>query len=362
LTRASVLLAALLGAACQKEKALEPEAPKGASLFEVPKDQQAKLTVVSVEKRAIARPLHVPAVVAFNELKTSDVVPLVSGRVTKLLVNEGDHVTAGQPLLSIASPDSSDNTANLKRDRATLANKQTVLRRDQDLYEHKAISLEELQSAQLDVTSAQATLEDDEAHVKIAGTGAASASLRSPISGIIAARHVSVGEAVQSGGNSVFTVTDPTLIWVVAHVYPEDVRRVAVGDSAEIHSAATIGPMSGKVTYIGAVIDTDTLTVPIRIAVPNANGILKAGLYVDASITPVKTEDAELLPLSALLRDSDNLPFVYLEMGQGKFGRRHITIGDQVGDQIMIQDGLKAGERVLASGALFIQFADGLEH
>ena len=362
MTGTRLLLAMLFLAACQKEKSVEPPPSAGPSLFEVPKEQLAKLQVLSVERRAIARPLHVPAVVAFNELKTSDVVPLVSGRVTKLLVNEGDHVTAGQPLLNIASPDSSDNTANLKRDKATLANKQTVLRRDQDLYEHKAISLEELQSAQLEVTAAQATLEDDGAHVKIAGSGSASASLRSPISGIIAARHVSVGEAVQSGGNSVFTVTDPTLIWVVAHVYPEDVRRVAVGDAAEIHSAATSGPMSGKVTYIGAIIDTDTLTVPIRIAVPNANGILKAGLYVDASITPARTEDAELLPLASLLRDSDNLPFVYLEVSAGRFARRHITVGDQVGDQVMVQDGLKAGERVLASGALFAQFADGLEH
>jgi membrane fusion protein, heavy metal efflux system len=357
-----MLLAALLVAACQKEKSVEPPASKGPSLFEVPKDQQAKLQVLSVEKRSISRPLHVPAVVAFNELKTSDVVPLVSGRVTKLLVNEGDHVTAGQPLLSIASPDSSDNTANLKRDRATLANKQTVLRRDEDLYEHKAISLEELQTAQLDVTSAQATLEDDEAHVKIAGTGKGQAFLRSPISGVVVARHVSVGEAVQSGGNTVFTVTDPSLVWVVAHVYPEDVRRVALGDSAEIHSAALEAPMKGKVTYIGAAIDTDTLTVPIRIAVPNAEGVLKAGLYVDAEISPAHNEDVELLPLAALLRDNDNIPFVYLEVAPGQFARRHATIGDQVGTEIMIRDGLKEGDRVLASGALFVQFADTLEH
>jgi cobalt-zinc-cadmium efflux system membrane fusion protein len=360
--RKYALLALGLLACAKNDKPLEPPPSKEAKLFEVPNTQMGKLQVVTIGKRAISRPLHVPAVVAFNDLKTSDVVPLVSGRVEKVLVNEGDHVAAQQPLLAIASPDSSDNAANLKRDRATLANKQTVLRRDQDLYEHKAISLEELQSAQLDVTSAQASLEDDEAHVKIAGTGVGKAFLRSPISGIVVARHVSVGEAVQSGGNPVFTVTDPSLVWVVAHVYPEDVRRVSLGDSAQVHSAVLQGPMNGKVTYIGAAIDSDTLTVPIRIAVPNANGVLKAGLYVDAEISPLQTEQVELLPLAALLRDSDNLPFVYIEVTPGKFARRHTTIGDQVGEEIMILEGLKEGDKVLASGALFVQFADGLEH
>ena len=348
--------------ACGKDKALAPPPAKEARLFEVPPEQQAKLEVVAVTKKAVSRPLHVPAVVAFNDLKTTDVVPLVSGRVERVLVNEGDHVKADQPLVAIASPDSSDNAASLKRDQATLDNKRVILKRDEDLYAHKALSLEELQGAQLEVKSAEASVEDDEAHVKIAGTGKGTAFLRSPIAGVVVARHVSVGEAVQSGGNSVFTVTDPSLVWVIAHVYPADVRRVTIGDAAQVHSAALDAPMTGKVTYIGAAIDTDTLTVPIRIAVANARGILKAGLYVDAEISPAQPETVALLPLAAMLRDSDNLPFVYVEVSLGKFARRHATIGEQVGDDVIITRGLNEGDRVLASGALFVQFADGLEH
>ena len=120
--------------------------------------------------------------------------------------------------------------------------------------------------------------------------------------------------------------------------------------------------MNGKVTYIGASIDTDTLTVPIRVAVGNAKGTLKAGLYVDAAISPARSEEVQLLPIAALLRDNDNLPLVYVEASPGKFARRHIDIGDQVGEEIIVRGGLKEGERVLASGALFVQFADGLEH
>ena len=359
----AVALLLVAATACSPgAKAVAPPASAEPSLFEVPENQRARLEVVTVARHAISQPLRVPAVVAFDDLKTTDVVPLVSGRVEKVMVREGDHVKAEQPLLTIASTDSSDNAANLKRDKATLDNKQTILSRDQDLYAHKALSLEELQGAQLDVESAKATLEDDEAHVKITGTGVGHADLRSPINGIVVARHVSVGEAVQAGGNPVFTVTDPSLVWVIAHVYPADVKRVAVGDKALLRSAAFDAPLQGTVTYIGASIDSDTLTIPIRIETENPTGVLKAGLYVDAEVSPAHSESVQLLPVAAILRDGDNLPFVYTEAQPGKFGRTHVTLGDQVGDAMIIRDGLTDGQRVLAAGALFIQFADSLEH
>ena len=137
-----------------------------ATLFEVPAQQRDRLKIVAATHRPIARALVVPAVVAFNDLKTSDITPLVSGKIAKLLVGEGDRVTAGQPLMVIASPDSSDNTTNLTRDRALLVTKQAVLTRDTDLYAHKAISLEELEAAQSDVVAAKAAVQDDESDRK----------------------------------------------------------------------------------------------------------------------------------------------------------------------------------------------------
>lgn len=358
--RAWLATALLFGCAQGQPARVDEPAAAQPSLFSVPEAQRARLEVVAVERKDLSRPLHVPAVIAFNDLKTTDVVPLVSGRVQKVLVREGDRVVEGAPLLLIASTDSADTEASLKRDQATLLNKKAVLARDEDLYAHKALSLEELQAAQLDVSSAEASLESDEAHVRITGAGQSHAELRSPITGLVVARHVAVGQALQAGGTPVFTITDPSRVWVIAHVYPEDVKRVALGDAAAIHSPALEGPVSGKVTYIGAVIDTDTLTVPIRIEAENRRGLLKQGLYADAEIYPAHTESLQVLPNAALLRDNDNLPFVYAEVEPGQFARRHVTLGDQAGEQTIIAAGLKVGDRVLASGALFAQFADSL--
>jgi cobalt-zinc-cadmium efflux system membrane fusion protein len=332
-----------------------------ATLFEVPPQQRDRLQIVAVAHKTFVRPLIAPSLVAFNDLKTSDVTPLVSGKIARLLAGEGDHVSAGQPLMLIASPDSSDNTTNLTRDRSALATKEAILARDTDLYAHKAISLEELQAAQFDVVSAKATVQADEAHVNITGGDKGGAFLRSPIAGVVVRRMVAVGESVQAGSTVSFTITDPTVAWVVSQLYQEDLRRVEVGDAAIIRSPVLDAPLPGKVIYIGASIDADTLTIPVRIAAENPGGLLKKGMYVDAAIMPAKSETAILVPLASLLRDSDNLPFVYVQAAPGKFARRHVDLGAQLPDGYVVKAGLADGEQVLADGAIFIQFAESLE-
>ncbi len=332
-----------------------------AVLFSVPKDQRAHLQVVAVKKKPVTLPVTVPALVNFNELKTSRVVPLVSGKVATIKVHEGDQVKSGQILLTIASPDSSAMAANISRDRSALATKKVILARDQDLYQHKAISLEELQQAELDVKAAEATVANDVSQAAITGGSSSQAVLRSPISGTVVARNISVGEAVSAGSTPCFTITDPTAAWVIAQLYQQDLRDVQLGDTAVIRSPVLKKPIDGKITYIGASIDPNTLTVPVRIAADNEDGLLKQGMYVDAQIIPAKTVVATLVPDAAVLRDADNLPFVYVEVAEGKFARRHVTLGAGVDDETILESGLADGDKVLADGALFVQFADSLE-
>ena len=203
----SLLLSAMLipvaGCAGSGEDAAPSASHPPASLFEVPAAQRAHLKLVTVLKKQVVRPVVVPALVAFDDLKTSEVTPLVSGKVARVLVHEGDKVKVGQALLSIASPDSSDNAANLSRDRSELRTKQTILARDEDLYQHKAISLEELQQARLDVESARTTVQNDETHMAITGSKSGDALLRSPIAGVVVSRQVAVGDAVSAESHPV---------------------------------------------------------------------------------------------------------------------------------------------------------------
>jgi RND family efflux transporter MFP subunit len=185
--------------------------------------------------------------------------------------------------------------------------------------------------------------------------------LLSPIVGTVVARKVSVGDPIQAETTTCFTITDPTEIWVISQLYQEDLRRVAVGDTAQIRSPVLDTPIEGNVIYIGASIDPETLTIPVRIAAQNAGGLLKQGMYVDVEILPTKSEQAVVVPAAAVLRDADNLPFVYLQIRPGTFARRHVKLSDQLGDSYAIAQGLDDGALVLTDGALFVQFADSLE-
>ncbi len=239
-----------------------------AALFEAPPDQVKRLQIVAVKHQPVSRQLVSPALVAFDDLKTSDVTPLVSGKVAKLLVHEGDLVKVGQPLLAIASPDSSDNAAEPgARSLDPRRSKRAVLARDKDLYAHKAISLEELEGAELDVDATKASVDDDEAHINITGSDRGGAILHSPIAGIVVGRQVAVGMSVQAGATTSFTITDPSAVWVVLQLYQEDLRRVEIGDAATISSPVLDAPIDGKVIYIGASIDpTARWTIPVRIS------------------------------------------------------------------------------------------------
>jgi len=327
----------------------------------VPPEQRGHLAIVKAHRSPVVRPVTVPGQIAFDDLKTSEVTPLVSGKITRVFVHEGDAVKVGAPLAAIASPDSADNASTLAKDRAELRSKQTILARDQDLYAHKAISLEELQQATLDVEAAQTTVHGDEARMAITGSKSGDAILPSPIAGVVVARKVAVGDAVSAEATPCFTITDPTAMWVVSQLYQEDLRRVAVGNTAHLRSPVLDAPLDGKVLHIGAMLDPDTLTIPVRVAASNPGGLLKAGMYVDVEIVPANHEDAILVPAAAVLRDADNLPFVYVQGKPGEFARRLISLGDQVGGDFVIGKGLADGDQVLSDGALFVQFADALE-
>jgi cobalt-zinc-cadmium efflux system membrane fusion protein len=95
----------------------------------------------------------------------------------------------------------------------------------------------------------------------------------------------------------------------------------------------------------------------VRILAPNPRGILKRDMLVNVSIRSAQSRNALLLPLGAVLRDDQNLPFVFVALPNGHFARRQIKLGNRTGDSLEVVSGLSSGERVAMDGALFLQFA-----
>ena len=345
-----------------------------AALFTVPPDQMAHLEVVPVEKSNLRRQLRLAGSVTYNAFKTTPVFSPIGGPVHEILVAPGETVSAGQPLLTVNSPDYSvARSAYLKaRDAFFLADK--VYTRSQDLYAHGAVAEADLQQAESSRSQAQADLQasedmlralgikDPEAMIKNPPKTTLQIPLPAPVGGEVVERLVGPGQLLQAGATQVFTISDMTTVWVLVNVYQSDVAYVRVGDSVDISTDTYPQVFRGRISYVASALDPNTRTLQARIVTANPNKILKKDMYVTAMLQAGVIRDALTVPDAAVLRDSENMPFVYAQSGANQFARRLVKVGESQDGRTQITDGLKEGERVVGDGSLFLQFKNSLQH
>jgi cobalt-zinc-cadmium efflux system membrane fusion protein len=344
-----------------------------AELFTVPEEQMSHLQVAAVEPTRLARTLRLTGAVAYNAFSTTPVITQVGGPVSRILVLPGERVRKGQPLLEVSSPDYSQLRASyLKaRDAFRVADKNYA--RAQDLYAHHAIAERDLLQAESDRNQAQADLEASEQTMRILGipkpesllTAPSSPELPllAPIGGEVVERLVSPGQLLQAGATQAFTISDMSTVWVLANVYQNDLAYVKIGDAVSVVTDAYPDTFQGKVSYIASAVDPNSRTLQARIIVTNRGEKLKKDMYVTATVGAGTIENALAVPDSAVLRDDENQPFVYVATGTtNQFGRRMVGIGQSENGKTQILSGLKAGERVVGEGSLFLQFANSLQH
>jgi cobalt-zinc-cadmium efflux system membrane fusion protein len=345
-----------------------------ASLFSVPQDQMAHVQIVSVERTKLPRLLRLTGNVTYNAFQTTPVFSAIGGPVHQILVAPGETVHAGQPLLTVNSPDySAARSAYIKaRDSFFLAEK--IYKRAEDLYAHGAIAESDLQQAESGRTQAQADMQASEDALRALGLNDPEAVVKNPpkmtsqipviapVGGEVVERLVGPGQLLQGGATQVFTISDMSTVWVLVNVYQSDMAYVHAGDSVEITTDSYPEVFHGKISYIAPALDPNTRTLQARIVTSNPAKKLKKDMYVTASVQAGAIRDALTVPDTAVLHDTENQAFVYVQSSSNQFARRLIKAGDSLGGRTQVTDGLKEGERVVGDGALFLQFKNSLQH
>jgi cobalt-zinc-cadmium efflux system membrane fusion protein len=343
-----------------------------AELFSLPADQMSHIQVVTVEQGPLARTLRLSGAVEYNDFKTTPVITQVGGPVSRVMVVQGEHVRAGQVLLYVASPDYSLlRSAYLKaRDAFQLADKFYL--RAQDLYAHHAIAQADLEQAQSNRTQAQADFESSADAIRILGIAdpetivikppSPEIPLYSPVAGEVVDRTCSAGQLLAAGATQCFTLTDMNSVWILVNIYQNDVAYVHVGDPVTIANESYPAVVRGKIEYISPALDPSTRTLQARIEAPNPGERLKKEMYVTAQVQAGVIPNALFVPNSSVLRDEQNMPYVYLQTGKGQFARRDVTLGESQDGKTQILTGLQANDRVVGDGSLFLQFQNSLQH
>lgn len=371
LTLAAALYATAVLAGCGAGAATPPARTRPAALT-LPPEQLARVKVEAVAFSSFQRAVDTTGTVAFDADHATQVLAPISGPVSRLLVSVGAQVKVGETLATVASPDFAAAVSAYRKAEVTARNTRRIADLDKELFKNNAIARRDMEQAETDSVSAEADRDAALQQLRALGleeralddirqgraVATAGGAIRSPITGTVVEKLITPGQLLQAGTTPCFTVANLSTVWVMANIFESNLPFVAVGDAAEIRTGASPEVFPGTVDYIAALVDPNTRAIAVRIVAANPRGLLKKDLYVNVSIHSKRDSAGLLVPVSAVLRDDENLPFVYVQNADGTFARRRVTLGAQVGERYEIRQGLKPPERVVVDGGLFMQFAE----
>ena len=321
--------------------------PRSDLTLDVRRRQLVGVRTARVERTPLGRTIRASGVVRFDETRQADINVKLDGWVRDLQVDyTGQLVKRGQPLFTLYSPDLLE-----------AENELLLALRSRDAMQSSGIADIHEQAERL-VSSARARFDlwdVPAAHVamlerthKAAGTFV----VTSPVSGFVLEKRVVEGKRVMAG-ESLYSVTDVSTVWVEADVYDIDAPGVRLGARATVTLDNQPGvTLTGRAVYVYPYADEKTRTVKVRFRFANPGGRLKPGMLatVDLSV-PLGTTLS--VPSDALL-DSGTRQIVFLSQGDGYFEPRDVKAGARVDGRVQILDGLALGDEVVSGAAFFV--------
>jgi cobalt-zinc-cadmium efflux system membrane fusion protein len=326
----------------------------GTRSIAVPTAQRQFLAIEAVGASGTADALVLPGRVTFRPQAQSAVGAAVTGRVSAVLVRAGEVVKAGAPLLNIDSADAAAARAALDQARTRLASAENLHKRQVEMVE-RGVGLEfERQEAEARLKEARAEHERARQAAGLIGSGQGSRfTVRAPSNGVVMAIRVAVGASVAPGGEPLLELGDPSQLLVVAQVPESDLRRVAVGQQAEVELPAIAARLTARVESFSPRVDPESRRTQLYLALAKRTEGLRGGMLAQVTLK-VAGEEGLSVPVAAVLIKGGKRRVVYVERPDGAFEEREVQTGRNRDGRVLILQGLKEGERIVVRGALLL--------
>jgi membrane fusion protein, copper/silver efflux system len=324
----------------------EPPATPGTVVMPPDKVQALGVRTEEVKRGILAGTVRTSGTVEVDETRQYAIAPRFEGWVERLYANQtGVRVRAGQPLLSVYSPQLAAAQQEYR-----LADE--TARRLGESDPASAASMARLRDA------ARARLRNWE--ISDEQLGNSGLVLTAPADAVVVEKPVVQGTRFEPG-ETILRLADLTTVWIIAKVPAAQVVGIRVGQPARFETVALPGQVAqGEVTFVQPVVDAQTRTVDVRIALPNPTGDLRPGLYGTVLLEEPGASPVLTVPRSAVL-DSGTRQVVLVETGPGRFAPRDVSLGRRGGDRIEILDGLVEGEQVVVSANFLIDAESNLQ-
>src|SRR5712691_3721321 len=344
------LAAGFLAAGCQKSAADNAGAPAAAMPVQVQIAPSVKIPDTT-EYLSILKSRH-----------SATINPQVEGQITRIFVKSGEHVKAGTPLLQI-DPLKQEATVNSQEasraaQEANLRYAKVSLERAQKLFEAGVISKQEMDNAQTGYEAALAQLKSLDEQVKQQKVELHYYSVTSPMDGIVGDIPVHMGDRV-TVATMLTTIDEPGALEAYIYVPAERAKNLKAGLPVRLLDTAGNSVSETRITFVSPQVETDTQTVLAKATIENPRGKLRIAQQVRAQIT-WGIHEGPVIPVLAVLRiNGQFFAFVAVNEGKGTVARQKpLKLGDTVGNDFVVLDGLKAGDHMIISGTQFLQ--DGM--
>ena len=319
--------------------------PRGDVTIDPRRQQLIGVKTVAVVRQSVDQNVRATGAVRYDETKQADVNVKIEGWIRDLYVDyTGQPIQRGQPLFTLYSPDllNTQNEYLLALKTRDQMQQSTIADARERADALVAAARQRLVAWDLPVEDLQ----------KLDETGRASDAVvfRAPASGFVVEKMAVKGLHVMPG-QTLYKVSDISVVWVEADVYESELAAVKVGDAATVTVDAYPGEsFTGRVIYIYPYLDDKTRTNKVRVQLTNRGGRLKPGMYANVELKS-RGRSGLVVPTNAVL-DSGTEQVVFIAQGDGRFQPQKVRIGRRVGDSTEILDGLKEGQQV-ATGATF---------
>jgi cobalt-zinc-cadmium efflux system membrane fusion protein len=320
------------------------------------------LTVAAIDTQSIAAPFTLPALVEADPGRLVKVTPPLAGRIVSINKQLGDEVKAGEVLFTIDSADMAQAGADQAKAQSALSLAQRNLARQHELAQGDIAAKRDVEQAQSDYDNAAAEaaraaarLAQLGAHGAVgttSGTAGGRIAVRAPIAGRVVELSAAAGGYWNDATAPLMTVADLSKVYVSASAQEKDLAQLYVGQQASIQLDAWPQPVTGQVRYIGEMLDADTRTIKVRLPFDNRDGHLKPGMFAEATLL-AKPHDGLLVPMTAVIQ-SGFASRAFVEVKPWQFEARELKLGAQIGEQVEVLAGLKAGERIVIKDGVLL--------
>lgn len=320
----------------------------------------AGIAILKAGPAKIHTTITLPGEIRFNEDRTAQVVPLLSGTVQVVQADVGQIVKKGQTLAIIASTALSDQRSQLLTAERRAALTKTTLEREKKLWEEKI-------SAEQDYLQAQqawqeAEIDRNNAQQKLKALGASrggagslnSYELHAPFDGVVVEKHISMGQSVKED-TVLFTVSDLSTVWAEVAVPASDLNSIRVGETVTVKASAFDANATGKIAYIGSLLGAQTRTATARVVLTNPASSWRPGLFVNVEIeVSSDQQDVPVAVESSAIQTIEDKPTVFARI-PGGFEARRVTLGRSDSTKVAIVKGFASGEQYAAAGSFVIK-------